>query len=50
MFDMMIDRKLKKHNKYRIQPTLKQKIRGKLAIKKFKRKLRYMTNEKQKQI
>lgn len=48
MFDFTIHRKLKKHKKYRIKPTLIEKIRGKLAMNKFKRKLRNMTNEKQK--
>ena len=48
MFDFTIHKKLKKHKKYRIKPTLKQKIKSKLAIKKFKRKLRNMSNEKQK--
>ena len=44
----MIHKKLKKHKKYRLKPTLKEKIKGKLAMKKFKRKLRCMRNEKQK--
>lgn len=48
MFDFTIHKKLKKHKKYRIKPTLIEKIRGKLAMNKFKRKLRNMTNEKQK--
>lgn len=46
MFDLMLHRKLKKHKKYRLKPTLIEKIRGKLAINKFKRKLRKMSNEK----
>lgn len=46
MFDLMLYRKLKKHKKYRIKPTLIEKIRGKLAMNKFKRKLRCMRNEK----
>lgn len=46
MFDLMLHRKLKKHKKYRLKPTLIEKIRGKLAINKFKRKLRKISNEK----
>ena len=46
MYDFMIHIILKKHKKYRLKPTLKEKIRGKLAIKKFKRKLRCMTKWK----
>lgn len=48
MYDLMLHKKLKKHKKYRIKPTLIEKIRGKLAMNKFKRKLRCMRNEKQK--
>lgn len=36
------------YKKYRLKPTLIEKIKSKLAMKKFKRKLRNMTNEKQK--
>ena len=46
MYDFTIHRKLKKHKKYRIKPTLIEKIKSKLAMKKFKRKLRKMSNEK----
>ena len=46
MYDFTVNRKLKKHKKYRIKPTLIEKIRGKLAMNKFKRKLRKMSNEK----
>lgn len=42
MYDFTIHRKLKKHKKYRLKPTLKEKIRSKLAMNKFKRKLRNM--------
>ena len=41
-----VNRKLKKHKKYRLKPTLIEKIKSKLAINKFKRKLRNMRNEK----
>lgn len=34
--------KLKKHKKYRLKPTLKEKIKGKLVMIKFKRKLKKM--------
>ena len=46
MYDFTIHKKLKKHKKYRIKSTLIEKIRGKLAMNKFKRKLRKMSNEK----
>ena len=42
MFDLMRHKKLKKHKKYRLKPTLIEKIKGKFAMKKFKRKLRNM--------
>lgn len=48
MYDFTIHKKLKKHKKYRIKPTLKEKIMYKISMNKFKRKLRNMTNEKQK--
>lgn len=46
MFDLMLHRKLKKHKKYRLKPTLIEKIKSKFAMKKFKRKLRNISNEK----
>ena len=42
MFDFTIHKKLKKHKKYRLKPTLIEKIKSKFAMKKFKRKLRNM--------
>lgn len=48
MYDFTIHKKLKMPKKYRLKPTLIEKIKSKLAINKFKRKLRNMTNEKQK--
>lgn len=40
--------KLKKHKQYRLKLSLKEKIMYKISINKFKRKLRNMSNEKQK--
>ena len=42
MYDFSVYKKLKKHKKYRLKPTLKEKIKSKLAMNKFKRKLRNM--------
>ena len=44
MYDFTTYKKLKKHKKYRLKPTLKEKIKGKLVMNKFKRKLRNMSN------
>lgn len=42
MYDFMLHFILKKHKKYRLKPTLIEKIKSKSAMKKFKRKLRNM--------